>query len=173
MSLLLGVKRRRPDGSVTPSPGINEVVMKFVQCRGSNEKGQRVEEEPVDQSERSASPDRQRYTLTAAGLVHTPLTALPATRHVLLLHLSAWRDAQRRARNGSCRRVDNRDRVASALRHRLVQLHVVRLLVGRWRGVERIRRRGELERRRGLYLLLKWRALWRARRQRASVGARR
>jgi hypothetical protein len=70
---------------------------------------------------------------------------LPATLllHVVVLHLAGWRNAERRARNGARRRVDNGDGVAGTLSHRLVQLHAV--LVASRRRVERIRSAREEE----------------------------
>lgn len=88
---------------------------------------------------------------------------------MVVLHLAGRGDAKRRARNGASRRVDDRDCVAGALRHRLVQLHAV-LVAGR-RRVERIRCAGEEEGRSRLNLLLQRRALRRARRERAAVGS--
>jgi hypothetical protein len=64
---------------------------------------------------------------------------LPATLLLLhvVLHLTSRRDAERRARNRACRRVDNGDRIAGTLGHGLVQLHAV--LVASRRRIERIR----------------------------------
>lgn len=87
----------------------------------------------------------------------------------MVLHLAGRRDAERRARDGAGRRVDDRDGVAGALCHGLVQLHVV-LVAGGGR-VERIRSGGEEEGRSRLDLLLERRALGRARRQRSAVGS--
>ena len=68
---------------------------------------------------------------------------LPAALHVVVLHLTGWRDAERRARDRTGRRVDDRDRITGTLCHWLVQLHAL-LVVGRSR-VERIRGGGEEE----------------------------
>lgn len=77
---------------------------------------------------------------------HQQSCNLPPAGHVLVLHLAAWRDAERWARNGASRRVDYGDGVASALGHGLVQLHVVGVLaVAGGRGVERIGSGGEEE----------------------------
>jgi hypothetical protein len=73
-------------------------------------------------------------TAQAARALDSPATLL---LHVVVLHLTSRRNAKRRTRNGARRRVNDRDRVASTLSHRLVQLHVV-LVAGR-RRVERIR----------------------------------
>jgi hypothetical protein len=74
-------------------------------------------------------------TAQAARALDLPATLL--LLHVVVLHLTSRRNAKRRARNGARRRVNDRDRVAGTLSHRLVQLHVV-LVAGR-RRVERIR----------------------------------
>ena len=112
---------------------------------------------------------RQYYHAVSSTAQAARTLDLPATLllHVVVLHLTGWRNAEGRARNGAGRRVDNGDSVASTLSHRLVQLHVV-LVAGR-RRVERIRSGGEEERRSGLNLLLQRRALRRARRKGAAV----
>lgn len=92
---------------------------------------------------------------------------LPPAAHVLLLHLAARRDTERRARGGARARVDYRDRIAGALGQRLVHFHLLLLLlleaggwvVGGWGGREE-------ERGRWLGLLREWRALRRAGRER-------
>lgn len=91
-----------------------------------------------------------------------------------MLHLPGWRDGERRTRNRASARVHDRNRVASTLGHRLMQLHLVmrRLLEAGWPRPERIRRSREEEGGRGLDLLLQRRALRRARRQRSTVGRR-
>lgn len=82
---------------------------------------------------------RQYYHAVSSSAQAARTLDLPATLllHVVVLHLAGWRDAERRARNGAGRRVDDRDSVAGTLSHGLVQLHVV-LVAGR-RRVERIR----------------------------------
>ena len=82
---------------------------------------------------------RQYYHAVSSTAQAARTLDLPATLllHVVVLHLAGGRNAERRARNGASRRVDNRDSVASTLSHWLVQLHVV-LVAGR-RRVERIR----------------------------------
>lgn len=94
---------------------------------------------------RTDSNARQQHTRTHARK-HQRSCNLPPAWHVLVLHLAAWRDAERWARNGAGRWVDDGDGVASALSHRLVQLHVVDMLaVACRRRVERIRCGGEEE----------------------------
>jgi hypothetical protein len=83
---------------------------------------------------------RQYYHAVSSTAETARTLDLPATLlllHVVVLHLAGWRNAERRARNGAGRRVDNGDSVAGTLSHGLVQLHVV-LVAGR-RRVERIR----------------------------------
>jgi hypothetical protein len=82
---------------------------------------------------------RQCYHAISSTAQAARALDLPATLllHVVVLHLTSRRNAKRRTRNGARRRVNDRDRVASTLSHRLVQLHVV-LVAGR-RRVERIR----------------------------------
>jgi len=63
-----------------------------------------------------------------------------------VLHLASGRDAWGWARNGAGARVHDRDGVASALRQRLVELHLVVLERTR---VERVWSRGRENERRG------------------------
>lgn len=88
---------------------------------------------------------RQYYHAVSSTAQAARTLDLPATLllHVVVLHLTGWRNAEGRARNGAGRRVDDGDSVAGTLSHRLVQLHVV-LVAGR-RRVERIRSGGEEE----------------------------
>lgn len=85
------------------------------------------------QGRRSRRP-RQRRTLTHST---TRKAGLPATRNVLLLHLSAGRDGEGGAGDQAGARVHDGDGVAGALRQRLVQLHMMLLEACR-RRVERI-----------------------------------
>jgi len=91
-----------------------------------------------------------------------------------MLHLPGWRDGERRTRDRASARVHDGNRVASTLGHRLMQLHLVMrgLLEAGWPRPKRIRRGREEEGGRRLDLLLKWRALGRARGQRSTVGRR-
>lgn len=54
---------------------------------------------------------------------------LPAASNVLLLHLSAWRDAERWTRGQASGGINNRDRIAGALRQRLMELHLLMLML--------------------------------------------
>jgi len=99
-------------------------------------------------------------TAQAARTLNLPAALL--LLHVVL-HLAGRRDAEGRARNRACRRVDNGDRIAGTLGHGLVQLHAV--LVASRRRVERIRGAGQKERWSRLNLLLQGRALGRTRRE--------
>jgi len=91
-----------------------------------------------------------------------------------MLHLPGWRDGEGRTRDRASARVHDGNRVASTLGHRLMQLHLVMrgLLEAGWPRPKRIRRGREEEGGRRLDLLLEWRALGRARRQRSTVGRR-
>lgn len=100
----------------------------------------------MEKEEAPRQTDNAEQQQHHAHRASTSIMHLPPTRHVLVLHLAAWRDTQRWARNRAGRRVDDRDGVASALRHGLVQLHVVGMLaVAGGRRVERIGCGGEEE----------------------------
>jgi hypothetical protein len=49
---------------------------------------------------------------------------LPTARHVLLLHLAAWRDAQRRACHAARTRIHDWDGIPRALGHWLMEFHL-------------------------------------------------
>lgn len=91
---------------------------------------------------------------------------LPAAGHELLLHLPCRRDRRRRAGNVAGAGINDRDRIAGALRQGLVELRLRRLEVG---GSEGVGCRGEDEAGGRLELVLQRRRVGRSARQRRSV----
>jgi hypothetical protein len=104
---------------------------------------------------RQISPRDREWRLNTAWRI---TNHLPATLRVLVvlvvLHLSGGRDGHGRAGNRAGCRVNDWDRIASALSQWLVKLHLLSVLEAR--EVVRVRDRRQHKGRRRLSLLLNW-----------------